>query len=160
MNKRRLLLIAAALLTITVGGYFLFYYDNGKPSTTTDDDAVTSDSMDAADREIQQRRERLLKEQGHPADFITITIDPKKNLFGESVIEGNLENEATETAYKDFELMIYWQDEVGAVMDSAAEVVFEGLDPGESVDFRTKRMGPRKSRAIQVKLRSAQVVGG
>ncbi len=156
MNKKKLF-IALALLTITVGGYFLFFYDNAAPPAPAETvDTHVGDSLDNA---LQKRREALQNESEHPADFTVITVDPKKNLFGESIIEGTIQNKATGTSYKDYELMIYWQDEVGAVMDSAAEIIFEGLDPGESAEFKTKRKGPRKSKSIQVKLRSAKVAG-
>jgi hypothetical protein len=159
MNKRKLM-IALAILTIAIGAYFLLFVGKDTPAGTDNNPSVlSSDSLDQLDTEILREREAQLREASMPEDFLQISIDPKKNLLGESVIEGTIENRASTTTYKDFELMIYWQDEVGAVMDSAAEVVFERLEAGEKLDFKTKRKGPRKSKAIQVKLRGAKVGG-
>lgn len=153
-------MLALAILTLAVGAYFLFIFDKGNDEAADDKENIVDGRLDSLNNALQMRQETLQKETDRPADFTVITIDPKKNLFGESVIEGKIENRASGTSYKDFELMIYWQDEVGAVMDSSVEIIFEGLDPGENVEFKTKRKGPRKSKSIQVKLRHAKVVGG
>jgi hypothetical protein len=158
MDKRKLM-IALAFLTLTVGAYFLFFYDKGATGAGDGEGAaVAADSLDQIDQEIKRNREALLHEKDVPTDFVEVQIDPKKNLFGESVIDGSIRNKATRAVYKDFELMIYWQDETGAVMDSAAEVIFGNLNPGESLEFKTKRRGPRKSKSIRVKVNDAKVI--
>ena len=157
--KQRKLYIALGLLVLLVGAYFLFFFDKGNAAAdAAEKEGNSADTMDAVDRDMLARQEALRQERLLPASYVVVAIDPKKNLFGESVIEGSLRNKASGTAYKNFELMIYWQDEAGVTMDSAAEKVFANLDPGETVDFRTKRRGPRKSKSIVVQVAAAEVL--
>jgi hypothetical protein len=156
MNKK-IILVVIALLALGASGLLLYQYWPGDHTGATDSGTAQADgSLDAVDQEIKAHREAVLRELDKPADFLEVHVDPKKNLFGESVLDGSIRNKATATRYHDIELMIYWQDEVGAVMDSAAEIIFEDLDPGETLDFKTKRKGPRKSKAILVKLHGAK----
>ena len=46
--------------------------------------------------------------------------------------------------YKDFQLMIYFRDSEGMITDSASQVVFEQLTPGETAPFKIKEKAPRK----------------
>ncbi len=158
MNQRKLF-IALGLLVLLVGAYFLFFYGKSGGAGNADDaEGASTDTMDAVDRDMKARQEAVRQERMSPASFVEVVIDPKKNLFGESVIEGTLRNKAGSTAYKNVELMIYWHDEAGVTLDSAAEKVFESLDPGETIDFRTKRRGPRKSKSIVVKVAVAEIL--
>jgi hypothetical protein len=157
MNKTRILLLLAAILLI-VGVYLIFFHEKGGNSNTTENVAnVPADSIDA-DSPLAKRKQQLAAEEAQPKDYVMISVDPKKNLLGETVIEGKITNKATYTTYKDFELMIHWNDEAGQTLDSAVEMVLESLDPGEDVEFKTKRKGPRRSKSIMMKLRDAKVI--
>ncbi|MEY3441817.1 MAG: hypothetical protein RLZZ519_98 [Bacteroidota bacterium] len=154
MKKNRILILAA-LVTMLVAGYFLIFFDKGPSPETEGIGTVTSDSTESNSL-LLKRKQTIEKEKTTPKDYVVIAIDPKKNLFGETVIEGKLTNKASLTSYKDFELMIHWNDETGMVMDSAVEVILEKLNPGEEVEFKTKRKGPRKSRSTVMTLRAAK----
>ncbi|HEX2901034.1 MAG TPA: FxLYD domain-containing protein [Bacteroidia bacterium] len=153
MNKNRILIIAA-LLTLAIGGYFLFFFDrsDGEAESTEN---ISADSTESNSL-LLKRKQTLEKEQANPQEYVEIEIDPKKNLFGETVIEGTLTNKASLTSYKDFELMIHWNDEKGVALDSAVEMILENLDPGENVAFKTKRKGPRHSKSTLMRLRAAK----
>ncbi|MBK9453949.1 MAG: hypothetical protein IPN95_32055 [Bacteroidetes bacterium] len=153
--KKNKILIIAALVTMLVAGYFLVFFDRGSEKNQETDSMTSADSTESNSL-LLKRKEAIEKEKNTPKDFVVIEIDPKKNLFGETVIEGKLTNKASLTSYKDFELMIHWNDETGMVMDSAVEVILEQLDPGEEVEFKTKRKGPRKSRSTVMTLRAAK----
>jgi hypothetical protein len=160
MKKNRILIVLA-LATLAVGGYFLFFLKDANPADThndADSTAVDSTANAFENALLEKRRVASMAEQAHPEEFVKVEIDPRKNLFGESVIEGKITNSATNTSYKDFELMIYWNDEKGMVLDSAIEVIFSTLEPKGTTDFKTKRKGPRKSKAILMNLKSAKVV--
>ncbi len=154
MKKNRILIIAA-LVTMLVAGYFLVFFDRGNEAETLPSDSISADSSESNSL-LLKRKLTIEKEQSMPKDYVMIAIDPKKNLFGETVIEGTITNKASLTSYKDFELMIHWNDEAGMVLDSAVEVILEKLDPGEEVEFKTKRKGPRRSKSTVMTLRAAK----
>lgn len=155
MNKTRILLLVAAVLLI-VGVYLIFFHDKGGSANATENVAdVPTDT--SANSPLGKRKLQLAAEQAQPKDYVEISVDPKKNLLGETVIEGKITNKAMYTTYKDFELMIHWNDEAGQPLDSAVEMVLESLDPGENVEFKTKRKGPRRSKSIVTKLRAAAI---
>lgn len=154
--KNSKIIIPLAALSLVIGCYFLFFFDRKDDSDVPKENSLEAQEALEAKSAAEKRRNTLEMEAAHPQDYVKLEVDPKKNLFGETVIEGNILNASKLTTYRDFELMIHWNDDAGMPLDSAVEVVLERLDPGENVDFKTKRRGPRKSRSTTLTLRAAK----
>lgn len=165
MKKNKFLIPAAALILL-VGAYFLFFQNsNGEATENGKNDSIQAAvSSSPAQPDMEQNakdemhRLKLMAEHTRPSEFLNVSIDPKKNVFGESVIEGIITNKAELTTYKEFELMIYWNDEKGMLLDSAAEIIFESVEPGKTAAFKTKRKGPRKGKSIMMSIRDAKII--
>jgi hypothetical protein len=160
--KKNKLLIPVTALVLAVAAYFLFFSE-AKPGGSGSDAGSTEDSLKQADLDAavaakEKERMILMNEHTRPEEFLAVEIDPKKNLLGESIIEGEISNKASKTTYQDVELMIHWNDEAGMVLDSAIEVVFGQVAPAAKLTFKTKRKGPRKARSTIVHVRDAKVL--
>ncbi len=164
MKKNKFLIPIAALLVLGAG-YFAFFYDKGedpKPEPKEEKivvaDSVAAPSRPADPTKDEMHRLKLMSERTRPSEYIGLMVDPKKNILGESVIEGTITNKSEFSAYQEFELMIYWIDEEGTVLDSAAEVVFKSIEPGASAAFKTKRKGPKKGKSVLLSVKDAKVI--
>ncbi|HHG85179.1 MAG TPA: hypothetical protein ENJ82_10580 [Bacteroidetes bacterium] len=165
MKKVLLPLIIA--VSLSFGVYFMFFYNNSKaiekvtlnqPGTpapfTADDTIPFGDPPDGDALE----REQLLMEHARPEKFITVEFEDRRNILRETILEGTLRNEATLTTYNNFQMMIYFEDAEGSVLDSASQLIFETIMPKKEVTFRIKQKGPRKAKTVQLHLQNAQVV--
>lgn len=164
---KKILPVTAILVVLAIGAYFLFFYDQSEPNgnengteDTRPGPIAPGDSTieDEQPSELEVRREKLLKEHARPDEFVQLSFDYKKNLLGETIVEGQLTNNAELTTYRDFQLMVYFDDSESDVLDSASQVVFAEVKPGAKTDFKLKHKGPRRAKSIRLKLSDAKVV--
>jgi hypothetical protein len=152
---------------IFAGWYFILRDDSGGDNNKT---GIHSDSTSSgingdpddvpfgdppSTEEMEQ--EKILREHARPSEFIVLTYSTRKNLLGETVVEGNMTSNAEFTAYRDLQMMVYFDNEDGIPIDSASQTVFEKIIPGGSVEFRMKEKGPRKAKEVRVLIKDAVV---
>lgn len=161
---KKLLLPTILILVLAVGGYFVFFVDqneenkDGKETVEmTDEQENTSEEEPKQPTEEELKKQKRLMEHARPQEFIDLRYSSKRNIVGESVIEGSFLNNAELTTYNDLRLMIYFENEDGDPVDSASQVVFGTMAPGEKVDFRLKEKGPRKTE-VRLDLVEADVI--
>ncbi len=148
------------ILTLALGVYFIFFYDKGDSAPATGTENVDANGLDSAGTStdepspLELEREQRLNERARPQDFVALNYQDRRNLLGEVIIEGSLTNNSELTMYKDFQLMIYFRDSEGMITDSASQVVFEQLTPGEKAPFKIKEKAPRKA-AVMVQIATA-----
>lgn len=148
---KKTLLPIVLVIALAVTGYFVFFNGKGeddpKNGTEQVESGDTSDSSASEEDEpspLELEREQRLNERARPQEFVALNYQDRRNLLGEVVIEGSLTNNSELTMYKDFQLMIYFRDSEGMITDSASQVVFEQLTPGETAPFKIKEKAPRK----------------
>lgn len=146
---KKTLVPAILVLALAVGGYFMFLYEPGEKGDSEGQEQVEADSnavaLPAQPTPEDLRRQQRLDEHARPNDFIATNFKSRRNLLGEAIIEGSFTNNAELTIYQDFQVMIYFEDELGNVADSASQVVFETIKPGEMVEFRLKEKQPKRT---------------
>lgn len=161
--------LALPLILLIGGGIFAVWYFV-LPSDSTPEpekNGIHADSTASGDpddvpfgdppSEEELEREKLLREHARPQEFIVLTYSTRRNLVGETVIEGNMTNNAELTAYRDLQLMIYFDNTDGIAIDSASQTVFEQMVPGGKAEFKLKEKGPRKAKEVRVLIKDALV---
>ena len=66
----------------------------------------------------------------------------KKNLIGQTVIRGKINNKATVASFKDVDVELSFFSKTGALLQRDHEVVYETVTPGNSISFKTKTRAP------------------
>ena len=158
------------LILVIGGGLFAgwYFYLDGKDDKPETENTVVSDSAkggsDSDDvpfgdppTEEELNREKLLREHARPSEFIMITFGNRKNILGETVVEGTMTNNAELTTFRDLQLMLYFEDGSGQPIDSASQTVFERMPPGGKAEFKLKEKGPRKAKEVRVMVKDAVV---
>lgn len=96
------------------------------------------------------------KERKNPAKFLKVENKDRKNLIGQTVVTGYLINTATVVTYKDVEIKLNFFSKTGAKVDEGIEVVYETIQPGQKVKFKTKYFAPKGTDSVAIQVLNAQ----
>ncbi len=106
----------------------------------------------------QENKESLaLRENKHPEQFLKISSNVKKNLFGATVVKGEIVNTASVAAYKNTRLkMLCYKN--GIRSEEHEDVMADVLNPGESKNFKIKYHLPKGTDSVSLFIMSADTV--
>lgn len=104
------------------------------------------------------KEELLKKEQKSPQYFLVAKGNNKKNILGQTVVKGTIDNIATIAVYKDVNIKLSFYSKTGALLETDNETVYETLGPGKSKDFKTKYFAPKGTDSVALKILGATVV--
>jgi hypothetical protein len=95
------------------------------------------------------------KEKIHPQEFLKLTADDKKNLFGATVIKGKIVNTASVCSYKTVRVKILCYHN-GIRVEEHEDVFPDLIKPGESSSFKTKYRLPKGTDSLALSIMSAE----
>ena len=97
------------------------------------------------------------REKEHPEQFLKISSDDKKNLFGATVIKGRLVNTASVCCYKNTRVkMLCYKN--GVRVEEHEDVIAEVIKPGNVKNFRTRYHLPKGTDSLALSVMSADVI--
>ena len=113
----------------------------------------------AADKESYQKATEMLqqKETKNPVAFLKVGSSDKHNIIGQTVIKGNINNNAKMCTYKDVELELSFFSKTGALLQKEKETIYDLISPGSSAGFKTKYFAPKGTDSVAIKIISAKV---
>ena len=117
-----------------------------------------SKSSDAAEKDSYEKtKETLLeKEKKNPAKFLSVDEKDKHNLLGQTVIKGNITNNAKVCTYKDVELEISFFSKTGSLLEKDKETVYDEIAPGSTTSFKSKYFAPKGADNVTLKIVNAK----
>jgi len=101
--------------------------------------------------------ERSKKEVAIPARYVKVKTNWRKNLIGETVLEGTLQNTAPIYNFKDPILLATWLSKTHTVMGTSRYPLYEYLEAGRTIPFKLKAKAPSKFADVKVSIESATV---
>ena len=105
----------------------------------------------------EQTKETLAeKEKKNPLMFLKVTGHDKHNLIGQTVIRGEVTNNAKVCTYKDVQLELSFFSKTGTLLEKDNETVYDEIAPGSSSDFKTKYFAPKGTDSVGIKILSAK----
>jgi hypothetical protein len=106
------------------------------------------------DEETYEKSKESLadKEKNNPARFLKVDNRDRRNLLGQTVLIGHLENTATVCTYKDVELRLSFFSKTGVQLDEAFETVYETIPPGKKIKFKLKYFSPKGTDSAFIKV--------
>ena len=96
-------------------------------------------------------------EKKTPERFLVVGGSNRKNLFGQTVIKGNIINNAKMVSYKDVDIKLFFYSKTGTLLEEDHEVIYETLNPGAGKSFKTKYFAPKGTDSVAMKVISAKV---
>ena len=96
-------------------------------------------------------------ESEHPEQFIKLSSDDKKNLFGITVIKGKLVNTASVAAYKNTRIkMLCYKN--GIRVEEHEDVMPDIIKPGGTKNFKIKYHLPKGTDSLALSVMSADTL--
>ncbi|CAN5782466.1 hypothetical protein BH11BAC3_BH11BAC3_38020 [soil metagenome] len=127
------------------GALILFGCNNSKHKTE-----VEKESYEKAKESLEE------KEKKNPVLFLSVNNKNKHNLIGQTVIKGNVLNNAKVCTYKDVQLEISFFSKTGTLLEKGNETVYDAIQPGKSADFKIKNFTPKGTDSISIKVLGAR----
>ncbi len=87
-------------------------------------------------------------EKKNPKQFLTVKGSTKKNLLQQTVIKGNVFNNAKIVSYKDISIKLKFFSKTGALLEEDIDVVYESIHPGGSHTFKSKYFTPKGTDSV------------
>ena len=117
----------------------------------------SSEQKIANEKEEYQKAQKTLleKETKLPVNFLKISSKEKHNLFGQTVIKGTISSIAKVCVYSDIAIELSFFSKTGKLLERDNETIYETIDPGVSVDFKTKYFAPKATDSVAIKVISA-----
>ncbi len=107
----------------------------------------------------EQTRDLLLKkERKDPAIFLAVTGNNHKNLVGQTVIKGKISSKSSIASYKDVELKFDFYSKTKALLESDKETIFVEVNPGQSVNFKSKYFAPKGTDSVAIAVLGAKPI--
>ncbi len=121
--------------------------------------ACGNDTQTEGDKKNYQEHKNDLanEEKQKPLSFLTVAMNRKKNLLGNTVIKGTITNSATVCSYKAIRLQSLSFNTEGKMLEEHEDVVEEILQPNSSKDFKLRYHLPKGTDSIAVRIMSATV---
>ena len=114
-------------------------------------------STDKTKDQYEQTKENMAEtEKKNPGLFITVSGHDKRNLIGQTVVKGTLNNNAKVSSFTDVELEISFYSKTGALLEKDKETIYETLAPGDSKNFKTKYFAPKGTDSVALKVLGAK----
>jgi hypothetical protein len=95
-------------------------------------------------------------EQKNPLRFLSVKGGKKKNLFGQTVVRGNIYNSAKMVSYKDVDIKISFYSKTGTLLEEDNNMVYETITPGGSMSFKSKFFAPKGTDSVAMKVIGAK----
>lgn len=95
-------------------------------------------------------------EKKNPEQFLRVSGNSKKNLLRQTVIKGNIFNNAKVVTFKDIEIKLKFYSKTGALLEEDTDVIYESINPGGSASFKSKYFTPKGTDSVAMSVTSAK----
>lgn len=167
VKKKSKLPYIIVLIAIVAGiaGYFIWKHNNPtyEPDTPTGSESnfgfPQSQPEPVREKTPEELRTELAtKEQYNPAEYIAVDGKYRKNLIGETVIEGTITNNATAAVFKDVEVKVEFLAASGTVVGEKTYTIYVKVSPSGSSPFKIKEFAPKQSESVRLAIAGATPV--
>jgi hypothetical protein len=101
--------------------------------------SCNSANKDRPSSNYEQKKSELSgEEKESPTKFLKVSGTYRGNLIGQTVVEGEIENKSTLTAYKDIQVQVTFKDKEGGTIEKQKHTINETVKSGSSSDFKIK----------------------
>ena len=95
-------------------------------------------------------------ERKNPVQFLSVAGSNKKNLLGQTVVNGTIFNNAKMVSFKDVDIKLSFYSKTGALLEEDHNVVYETISPGGSKSFKSKFFTAKGTDSVGFKIVGAK----
>ena len=89
-------------------------------------------------------------ETASPLKFLKVKGSFRNNLVNQTIVEGEIANNATLVSYQDIQLQIIFRDKEGAVIEKQKQVLDDVIKPNSTNDFKIKTHHISRANSVSV----------
>ncbi len=118
----------------------------------------TNDAKQIDEDDYSKTKQTLeQKEKKSPLRFLKAEGDYHKNIIGQTVVKGTVENTGTVASFKNVRVKMLFYNKEGKLFENHEELMDETIAPGESKKFKGKYRTQEKTDSVAVSVMSADV---
>lgn len=95
-------------------------------------------------------------EKKNPEQFLRASGNSKQNLLRQTVIRGNIFNNAKIVSYKDISIKLKFYSKTGALLEEDTDVIYESIHPGGTTSFKSKYFAPKGTDSVAMSVAGAR----
>jgi len=95
-------------------------------------------------------------ENNSPVSFLKLNYSTHKNLIGEIVINGEIENTAKVATYKDIEVQVDFYSKTNTLLSSQTETIYEYIEASKTSSFKFKLDCPTDTERVNCSIVNAK----
>ncbi len=116
-------------------------------------------SGDKVDKNNYEKTKENLadKERTNPLSFLSVSGNDKRNIIGQTVTKGFIENSATVCSYKNVRVKSLFY-KAGSLVENHEDVYDDVVKPGNKMNFKSKYHTPKGTDSVSLSIMSAEVV--
>jgi hypothetical protein len=153
-GKSRKTILVVITLIIT-GFLILKLWQSETHASAAASEAVIEKKNTPVKTTAEIKEERRKKEIASPANYIKTKIKWRKNLVGETVLDGTLTNMATLADFKDPVITISWLSKTNTILATTNHPLYEYLGAKKTIPYKLKLKAPAKYASIKASVESA-----
>jgi len=89
-------------------------------------------------------------ERDSPLKFLKVAGSHRGNLINQTVVEGEITNNATLMSYKSIKLQISFLDKEGSLIEKQKELLDETVKPGATIEFKIKTSHVKGANSVNI----------
>lgn len=149
-----------ALIALAISGYLLVKLQKPEiPLQVAATVAAAPAEKVTASKPQKNQTETKKKNKPKETEIATTSIKAevnwRKNLIGETVLTGTLNNTASATNFKDPVVLVTWLSKKNEILGETSYPLYEYIEAGKSVSYKLKVKVPFKYGDINVSVKSA-----
>lgn len=142
-----------AVIALIIAGFLLIKLQ--KPENYSQVVATAATVSQPAKTLADSPKKLRQKEVENPAVCIKGDLSWRKNLVGETVLKGTLNNSATQTNFKDPVILITWLSKTNTALGTTSYPLYEYLAAGKTIPYKLKVKAPFKYSDARIAVESA-----
>ncbi len=118
------------------------------------------DSANSSHPSVQyEEKKKSLRESetDNPLKFLKVKGSLRSNIIGQTVVEGEIINNATLVSYKNMKLQIIFKDADGSVVEKDSKVIDDVVKPNSTDNFKVKLSHVKGASTVLVDITGAEV---
>lgn len=145
------LLYIIGIIILVAAGFALWKQNNANKNSDNLFNGSSDYGMPQREKTPEELKEELAsKERNNPGEYLSVKGTYRKNLIGETVLEGNISNTATAAIFKDIVVKAQFLAPSGTVLSEENFTKYEILSPGRSASFKVKIFAPKQMQSVSM----------
>lgn len=158
-KSKSTLLYIIGIVILVAAGFALWKQNNANNNSDSLFNGSSDYSTPQREKTPEELKEELAsKERNNPGVYLSVKGRYRKNLIGETVIEGEITNNATVAVFKDIKFVAEFLAPSETSLGKEFFTKYEILRPGKQISFKVKTFAPKQTETLSLGIAEATPV--